>query len=105
MFWCVPGYGFVGLRPRSASGLASPGFSGTRPVKRSMRSRVDCKCVKLNHQTRRGRKCRAGKEVPILARGRRVGAAEVPARTHNVPTLASSPNANTLNDRKRTSRR
>ena len=45
MFWRVPGYGFVGLRSRGAGGLASLGFSGTRPVKRSMRIRVDRKCA------------------------------------------------------------
>ena len=43
MFWRVPGYGLVGLRPRGASGLASPCFSGTRPVKRNMRIRIDRK--------------------------------------------------------------
>ena len=45
----------------------------------------------LNHHTRRGNRPRAGKEVPILAKARRVGAAQVPARTHNVRTPASSP--------------
>ena len=59
----------------------------------------------LNHPTRRRRKPRAGKEVPILAKGRRVGAAQVPVRTYNVPTLAISPNGNTLNECKRASRR
>ena len=47
----------------------------------------------------------AGREVPILAKGRRVGAAQVPARTHNVPTLASSPNTNILRECERASRR
>ena len=61
--------------------------------------------INLNHPTRRRRRPRAGKEVPILAKGRRVGAAQVPARTHNVPTLASSPNANTLKECKKTSRK
>ena len=40
-----------------------------------------------------------------LARGRTVGAAQVPARTHNVPTIASSPSANPLKECKRASRR
>ena len=57
----------------------------------------------LNHPTRRGRKLRA--RVPILAKGLSAGAAQVPARTHNVPTLASSPNADALKERKRVSRR
>ena len=59
----------------------------------------------LNHPIRRGRKPRAGIEVPNLAKERRLGAAQVPARTHNVPTLASSPNADSLKGCKRTSRR
>ena len=59
----------------------------------------------LNHPNRRGRKLRAGKEVPNLAKGHRVGAAQVPARTYNVPTLASSPNANTLKECKRARQR
>ena len=59
----------------------------------------------LIHPIMRGRKPRAGKEVPFLAKGRRVGAVQVPARTHNVPTLASSPNAKTLEECKRASRR
>ena len=62
-------------------------------------------CANLNHPTRRGRKLRAGKEAPILAKGIRLGAAQVPARTHNVPTLASSPNADTLKECKSVSRR
>ena len=59
----------------------------------------------LNRPTRRGREPRAGQEVPILAKRRGVGAAQVPARTHSAPTLASSPNANTLKECKRTSKR
>ena len=43
MFWRVPGYGLVRLWSRGAGGLASPGFSGTRPVKRNMRTWVDRK--------------------------------------------------------------
>ena len=35
MFRCVLGYGFVRLWSRGADGLASPGYSGTRPVKRN----------------------------------------------------------------------
>ena len=58
----------------------------------------------LNHPTRRGRKPRAGREVPILARGRRLGAAKVPARTRNVPILASFLLAN-LKECKGTSKR
>ena len=45
MFRCVPGYGFVGSRSRDAGGLASPGFSGTRPVKRNMKTWADLKFV------------------------------------------------------------
>ena len=41
----VLGYGFVGSQPRDAGGLASPGFSGTRPVQRNMKTCVDRKCV------------------------------------------------------------
>ena len=37
MFWCVIGYGFVGPWSRNAGGLASPGYSGTRPVQRNMK--------------------------------------------------------------------
>ena len=51
----------------------------------------------LNHTPRRGRNSRAGKEVPMLAQGHRAGAAQAPARTHSVPTLANYPIANTLN--------
>ena len=36
MFRCVLGYGFVGSWSRGAGGLASPGYSGTRPVKRNV---------------------------------------------------------------------
>ena len=43
-FWRVPAYGFVELRSRGADGLASPGFSGTRPVKRNVRILVDRTC-------------------------------------------------------------
>ena len=46
----------------------------------------------------------AERKVPTLAKGRRVGAAQVPARTHNAPTLARSPNANTLTECKRARR-
>ena len=35
----------MGLRYRGAGGLANPGFSGPRPVKRNMRIRVDRKCA------------------------------------------------------------
>ena len=42
--------------------------------------------------------------VPILAKGLRVGAAQVPTRTHNVPTLASSLKADTLKECKKVSR-
>ena len=63
------------------------------------------KMSSLNHPTGRGRKSRAGKEVPILAQGHRVGAAQAPARTRNVPTLASSPNVDTLKECKWVSRR
>ena len=52
----------------------------------------------LNRPTRRGRKSRAGKEVPILAQEHGAGAAQAPSRTHNGPTLASSPIPNTLNE-------
>ena len=45
MFRCVPGYGFVGSRFRGAGGLASPGYSGTRLVKRNTKTCVDRKCV------------------------------------------------------------
>ena len=61
--------------------------------------------INLNHHIRRGRAPRAGREVAILAKGRRVGAAQVPARTQNVSALASSPGANTLNACKRASSR
>ena len=36
----------------------------------------------MNRPMEWGRKPRAGREVPILAMGRRVGAAQVPAHTH-----------------------
>ena len=47
MVRCVPGYGFVESRSRGAGGLASPGFSGTRPVKRNTKTCVGHKCVAL----------------------------------------------------------
>ena len=56
------------------------------------------KFINLDRPTRRGRKSRAGKEVRILAHGHRVGAAHAPARTHNRPTLASSPIPYTLTE-------
>ena len=59
----------------------------------------------LNHPTKCGRKPRAGKEVPLSAKGHRVGAAQVPAHTHGGPALASSQCGNTLNECKRVSRR
>ena len=68
------------------------------------RSPVPVPC-NLNHPSRRGRKPRAKREVPLLARGRRVGEAQVPARTHSVPALASPPGANALKECKRTCRR
>ena len=37
----------------------------------------------------------------MLAKGLGVGAAQVAARMHNVPTLASSPNADSLNEYKK----
>ena len=43
MFWCGPGYALVGLWSRGPGGLDSLGFSGTRPVKRSMIIWVDRK--------------------------------------------------------------
>ena len=63
------------------------------------------KAANLNRRTRNRRKPRAGTEVPILAQGRSVSAAQVPARTHNVPTPASYPAANTLKECKNASRR
>ena len=57
--------------------------------------------INLNRPTRRGKKSREGKEVPILGQGHRVGAAHAPARTHNGPTLASSLIPNSLNGCKR----
>ena len=38
--------------------------------------------VNLNHLTKRGRKPRTGKDAPIITKGRRVVAAQVPAHTH-----------------------
>ena len=72
---------------------------------RSRKGRWDHSDGSARHGARCGRKPRAGSEVPILAKGRRVGAAQVPARTHNVPTLASSPNANTPKECKWASQR
>ena len=66
---------------------------------------VGVRHANLNHPTRGGEKPRAERKVFILAKGRRVGAAQVPTRTHSVPALASSPGANTLNQCKRTSRK
>ena len=60
-------------------------------------SPVPVRCT-LNRPTRRGRKRRAEKEVPISAQGHRVGAGQAPARTHNGTTLASSLVPNTLNE-------
>ena len=37
----------------------------------------------LDHPSRRGRKARGGREVPIWAKGRRVDAAQVPAHTQS----------------------
>ena len=59
----------------------------------------------LNLPTRPGGKPRAREEVPILSKGPRVGAVQAPAHTHNVPSLASSPIANTLNECKRARKR
>ena len=50
----------------------------------------------LYRPTKCGRRPRAGNEVPILAKGRRVGAAQVPAHTHREPALASSQCRNNL---------
>ena len=38
----------------------------------------------LNYPTKSATKPRTGREVPISAKGRRVGAAQVPAHTHRV---------------------
>ena len=43
VFWRVPGHGLVELRFGGAGGLASPCSSGTRPVEKNMRIRVDRK--------------------------------------------------------------
>ena len=59
----------------------------------------------LNHHTRRERKPRATRGAPNLAKGRRKGAVQVPAHTHSVPALASSPTANTLKECKQANRR
>ena len=59
----------------------------------------------LNHPTKRGRTPRAGKEVPIITKGRRVGAAQVPPRTHRRPALASSQCGNTPDECERVSGR
>ena len=45
MFRYVLGYGFVGSRFRGAGGLASPGYSGARPVKRNTETCVARNCV------------------------------------------------------------
>ena len=71
---------------------------------RRSKSPVPVPC-NLNHPTRREGKPRAGRGALIWAKGRRVGAAQVPAHTHRVPALASSPCANSLNKCKRASRR
>ena len=75
----------------------SPNISGRGP-------QGNVKAPNLHHPTRRGRKPRAGREAPILAKGRRVGEAQAPAHTHTVPALTSSLCANTLKECKRTSR-
>ena len=88
-----------GDRSREGSGITAMVLPGTENI-----SPVPVPCS-LNHTTRRGRRYRAGQEVPSLPKGRRVGAAQVPARTHSVPTPASSPSANILKECESTSRR
>ena len=61
--------------------------------------------VNLNHPKKRGRKRRAEREVPSSAKGRMVGAAQVPAHTHRGPALARSRCGNTLKECKRASKR
>ena len=55
-----------------------------------MEARAGLKGPNLNHPTRRESKLRAGKRSQILLQGRKVGAAQAPARTHTArrPLLA-----------------
>ena len=45
----------------------------------------------LNRHIRRGNKPRAGKRPLFSLQGRKVGAAQAPARTHSAPSPASYP--------------
>ena len=51
----------------------------------------------LNHPIRRGNKPRAGERSQFSIQGRKVGAAQAPARTHSVPPPADSPISNAPN--------
>ena len=66
------------------------------------------KDLNLSNPTKGGRRPRAEREVPpppILAKGRRVGAAQVPAHAHREPALASSQCGNNLKECKDASKR
>ena len=79
-----------GDRSRKGGGTAAMVLPGTQK-----QSPLPGPC-NLNHPTKSGRKPRAGREVPTSAKGRRVGAAQFPARAHREPALASSQCENTL---------
>ena len=49
----------------------------------------------LNHFIRRGNKPRSERRSQCSIQGKKVGAAQAPARTHSAPSLASSPVSNT----------
>ena len=83
--------------PRPSNPLSHPRRPLFYEPFQPLRDRVRRDGVNLNHPTRRGNKPSAGKRSQFSIQGRKVGAAQAPARTHSVPSPADSPFSNTPN--------
>ena len=88
------------LRLRFADGRQNARIDKATRVKCQFQSEMG---TNLIHPTKCRRKPRAGREVPISAKGRKVGAAQVPAHTPRGPALASSQYGNILKECERIS--